>query len=172
MDLLKSCKLKISSVFLVICYVCSISGYTQILGPSNQSEAYFNGSSYLRLQTTVSLKKQTGLSFRTCSGAIPTRKTHFTHNCNLNLSLGGSLFSQQQNDDLLELSVNSEAVLFFAKTAGKQFNQKIQGNFLNNKWHVVVLQYELGNLTLQVDGERRVLHACSLVSLLHSKFVF
>ncbi|KAJ8936907.1 hypothetical protein NQ318_010934 [Aromia moschata] len=35
-------------------------------GPSNQSEAYFNGTSYIRLTTPISLKKQTGLSFRTC----------------------------------------------------------------------------------------------------------
>lgn len=70
--------------------------------------------------------------------------------------LGGSLFSQQQNDDVLELSVNAEGVVFYAKTAGKQYDTKVLGNFLNNKWHVVYLQYTLGNLTINVDGQLKV----------------
>ncbi|XP_060527208.1 protein crumbs [Cylas formicarius] len=101
-------------------------------GPSNQSEAYFNGSSYLRLQTTISLKRPTGLSFRTCQG--------------------GKLFSQQQNDDLLELSVNPKGVVFKAKSDGILYEEIMFGNYVNNKWHTVFLQYRLGNLTLEVDG--------------------
>ncbi|XP_063909759.1 protein crumbs isoform X3 [Zophobas morio] len=132
---LKTWRLEAISVVLAVCYLGST--HTLSLAPSIQPEAYFNGTSYLRLQTTISLKRQTGLSFRTCSG--------------------GTLFKQQQNDDYFELYVNSEGVLFSAKTAGQQFGAKIQGNFLNNKWHVVVLHYELGNLTLRVDNERRLI---------------
>ncbi|EEZ98818.2 protein crumbs [Tribolium castaneum] len=134
MGFLSSWRLGPISVFLAICCICSIN--CQNLGPSNTPEAYFNGSAYLRLQTTISPIKQTGLSFRTCTG--------------------GGLFSQQQNDDFLEVSVNSEGVIFFAKTAGKQFNNKIFGNFINNKWHVVFLYYEQGNLTLRVDNEKQL----------------
>ncbi|CAG9865288.1 unnamed protein product [Phyllotreta striolata] len=106
-------------------------------GPSHQPEAYFNGSSYLRLHTTISLKKQTGLSFRTC--------------------YGGNLFSQQLNDDLIELSVNSDEIEFTAKTAGKKYEHKIVGRFLDNRWHTVYLQYVAGNLTIEIDGYTQLL---------------
>ncbi|CAG9817889.1 unnamed protein product [Phaedon cochleariae] len=132
-------KLINSFCYIVIIYISTICAYSGAFnfGPSNQSEAYFNGSSYLRLQNTISLKKQTGLSFRTC--------------------YGGSLFSQQQNDDLIELSVNVEGIVFLAKTSGKFFEHKISGNFLNNKWHTVYLQYRLGNLTFDIDGETELI---------------
>lgn len=70
--------------------------------------------------------------------------------------LGGSLFSQQQNDDLIELSVHAEGITFIAKTGGKTYEHKIMGNFLDNKWHTVYLQYRLGNLTIDVEGEVQV----------------
>lgn len=38
------------------------------LGPSDRPEAYFNGSSYIRLSKPISLKQLVGLSFRTCVG--------------------------------------------------------------------------------------------------------
>ncbi|KAJ8978001.1 hypothetical protein NQ317_004546 [Molorchus minor] len=124
-----------SALFLIMdSYAYTSAPYT---GPSNQSEAYFNGSSYVRLQTTISLKKQTGLSFRTC--------------------YGGSLFSQQQNDDLIELSVDTDGIVFLARTDGKTYDFKILGNFLNNHWHTVFLQYRLGNLTIDVDGETHLI---------------
>lgn len=66
------------------------------------------------------------------------------------------MFSQQHNENLIELSVNPEGVSFIAKTMGKQFEEIIKGNFINNRWHTVFLQYRLGNLTLDVDGESRV----------------
>lgn len=70
--------------------------------------------------------------------------------------IGGELFSQQHNDNLIELSVNAEGLSFIAKTLGKQFEETIHGNFVNNRWHTVSLQYRLGNLTLEIDGESRV----------------
>ncbi|XP_072395755.1 protein crumbs [Diabrotica undecimpunctata] len=123
------------NIFLTI--VLAICHEVSSFGPSHQPEAYFNGSSYLRLQTIISLKKQTGLSFRTC--------------------YGGNLFSQQLNDDLIELSVNSDEVGFEARTGGKKYEHKILGNFLNNKWHTVYLQYVSGNLTIEVDGNIQLL---------------
>nr|CAH7754904.1 unnamed protein product [Callosobruchus chinensis] len=125
---------------IVFYHLLSLTIYDAIqnYGPSSQPEAYFNGSSYLRLLTTVSLKKQTGLSFRTCAN-------------------GGTLFSQTQNDDVIELIVTAEGLVFVAKTAGKTYEHKIRGSFINNKWHTVFLQYKLGNLTMDVDGETQLI---------------
>lgn len=70
--------------------------------------------------------------------------------------LGGTLFSQQQNEDLIKLAVNMEGIVFSARTNGKTYDHVILGNFVNNKWHTVYLQYRLGNLTIDVDGETQV----------------
>lgn len=114
--------------------------------PSNQPEAYFNGSSYLRLQNTISLKMPVGLSFKTC--------------------FGGSLLSQQQNEESIEVVVNKKGVIFKAKVDGNPYEEIIFGNYLNNQWHTVFLQYSMGNLTLNVDGEVEVgltqLEVCEL----------
>lgn len=40
------------------------------LGPSDRPEAYFNGSSYIRLSRPISLKQLVGLEFRTCVGKL------------------------------------------------------------------------------------------------------
>lgn len=40
------------------------------VGPSDRPEAYFNGSSYIRLSRPISLKQLVGLSFRTCVGEL------------------------------------------------------------------------------------------------------
>lgn len=65
---------------------------------------------------------------------------------------GGELFSQQHNDNLIELSVNLEGLKFISKTSGKLYEENILGDFLNNKWHTVYFQYRLGNLTVTIDG--------------------
>ncbi|XP_017770186.1 PREDICTED: protein crumbs isoform X2 [Nicrophorus vespilloides] len=111
----------------------------QHFGPSDQPEAYFNGSSYMRLQTTMSLKRQTGFSFRTC--------------------MGGELISQQLNENVVEVSVNSEGIRFMGKTSTVQYEKLIPGDYLNNAWHVVNIMYRLGNLTMTVDNKIVVLLA-------------
>lgn len=59
-------------VSVLQCTWIAVSAYNlhtnPIIGPSDHREAYFNGSSYIRMLTTISLKRQTGLSFRTCIG--------------------------------------------------------------------------------------------------------
>lgn len=59
-------------IISVIFFILDLNTQTgaSTYGPSTQPEAYFNGSSYLRLQTSISLKKLTGLSFRTCYGKL------------------------------------------------------------------------------------------------------
>lgn len=66
--------------------------------------------------------------------------------------VGGELFSQREKDNLIELSVNSEGLRFLAKTNGKTYEDVINGDFIDNKWHTVLLNYILGNITLTVDG--------------------
>ncbi|XP_076260124.1 cell polarity complex component crumbs [Rhynchophorus ferrugineus] len=125
--------------FIAFCYILEHGNLNEasLIGPSNQSEAYFNGSSYLRLQTTISLKRSTGLNFRTC--------------------FGGSLFSQQQNEESVEVLVNAKGVYFRAKLDSVLYEEVIYGNFLNNKWHTIYLQYKTGNLTMDVDGESKLI---------------
>ncbi|KAK9712540.1 Laminin G domain [Popillia japonica] len=124
-----------SLVLSVLFTMTTISG--QILGPSNQPEAYLNVSTYIRLQTTISLKKHTGLSFRTC--------------------VGGELFSQTHKENVIELKVEEDGIRFSVKTLGRQYEERILGNFTDNRWHNVDLQYMLGNLTLNVDGQIKLL---------------
>lgn len=73
------------------------------------------------------------------------------------LLIGGDLFSQQHNDNLIELSVDSDGIIFMVKTMRKQFKEEIKGNFIDNLWHTVFIQYRLGNLTMDVDGEITVI---------------
>lgn len=70
--------------------------------------------------------------------------------------LGGILLSQQQNEESVELLVNKKGVYFRAKVDGVSYEEVTHGNFLNNRWHTVFLQYSLGNLTMNVDGEVQV----------------
>ncbi|XP_065157140.1 protein crumbs-like [Atheta coriaria] len=111
--------------------------HAQYYGPSDQPEAYFNGSSYIRLETTISLKRLTGMSFRTCAG--------------------GELISQQLNDNIFQISVNMDGLNYYAKTTGRQYKALIPGMFLNNQWHNVMLHYGFGNLTLRIDGDEELL---------------
>lgn len=55
------------------------------------------------------------------------------------------------------MSVNIDGLSFHAKTAGKIIDSRIPGNFLDNKWHTVFLQYILGNLTIDIDGDTEVI---------------
>lgn len=47
------------------------------LGPSDRPEAYFNGSSFIRINRPISLKQLVGLSFRTCVGEGKLFLTYF-----------------------------------------------------------------------------------------------
>ncbi|CAG9772773.1 unnamed protein product [Ceutorhynchus assimilis] len=107
------------------------------VAPSSQPEAYFNGSSYLRLQNSFSLKQPTGISFRTC--------------------FGGSLLSQKQSEESVELLVNKKAIYFRAQVDGDSYEEEIYGTFLNNRWHTVFMLYSQGNLTMNVDGESKII---------------
>ncbi|XP_013144200.1 PREDICTED: protein crumbs homolog 2-like [Papilio polytes] len=69
-------------------------------GPSARPEAYFNGSSYIRLARPVSLKQLVGLSFRTC--------------------VGGELFSQRFEGYTLHVTALLEQVVVSWARPGQQ----------------------------------------------------
>lgn len=48
--------------------------------------------------------------------------------------------------------MNVEGLRFLAKTNGKSYEDSIVGNFIDNKWHDVLLNYILGNITLSIDN--------------------
>ncbi|XP_012286967.1 protein crumbs isoform X2 [Orussus abietinus] len=100
-------------------------------------EAYFNGSAFLRLSSTVSVHQHTGLSFRTCDG--------------------GRLFLQKFDEDWISLEVTPEGLLFLAVVEQQRYEVKLNGRFLDDAWHNVNLQYRLGNLTLGAAGHTQVI---------------
>lgn len=99
-------------------------------------EAYFNGSASLRLTSTVSVHRHSGLSFRTCDE--------------------GRLFTQKFNGDSVSLDVNSEGLLLVALIDQQRYEAKLNARLLNNAWHTVNLLFRLGNLTLNAAGHTQV----------------
>ncbi|XP_043274627.1 protein crumbs isoform X2 [Venturia canescens] len=99
-------------------------------------EAYFNGSAILKLASTVSVHRHSGLSFRTCDG--------------------GRLFTQKFNGDRISLEVNPEGLLFVAHVDNQRYDAKLNAKLLNNAWHTVNLLFRLGNLTLNAAGHTQV----------------
>ncbi|XP_078036277.1 cell polarity complex component crumbs isoform X2 [Augochlora pura] len=100
-------------------------------------EAYFNGSSFLKLSSFVSVHRHSGLSFRTCDG--------------------GRLFTQKYNDDSISLEVTPEGLLFVAIVDQQRYEAKLNSRLLNNAWQNVNLFFRLGNLTLNAAGHTQVI---------------
>jgi protein crumbs len=126
--------------FFVTASACLISLalllHTRSTISAQQSEGFFNGSSYVRLFSPLSLHGHTGLSFRTC--------------------VGGELFSQTNGGNSISLEVQTDRLLFSVMVQGKNFDTQLNVRFLDNNWHTVNLLYRLGNLTLSVMGHSQV----------------
>ncbi|KAJ9583885.1 hypothetical protein L9F63_021777, partial [Diploptera punctata] len=103
---------------------------------AQQSEGFFNGSSYVRLYSSISLQGHTGLSFRTC--------------------VGGELFSQTNGPNKISLEVRNDGLLFSVKINEESFDTQLNVRLLDNTWHLVNLLYRLGNLTLSVHGHSKI----------------
>ncbi|XP_063984158.1 protein crumbs isoform X2 [Diachasmimorpha longicaudata] len=99
-------------------------------------EAYFNGTASLRLASTVSVHRHSGLSFRTCDG--------------------GRLFLQRYNDDEISLDVTPDGLIFTAIIEKQKYQAKLSARLLNNVWHNVNLFFRLGNLTLSTAGHTQI----------------
>lgn len=100
-------------------------------------EAYFDGSSFLKLSSFVSVHRHSGLSFRTCDG--------------------GRLFMQKYNDDSISLDVTPEGLLFVAIVDQQRYTARLNARLLNNAWNNVNLFFRLGNLTLNAAGHTQVI---------------
>nr|CAD7408780.1 unnamed protein product [Timema poppensis] len=124
-------------------HVFSISTAVSILSilliscHAQHNEAFFNRTSYVRLQTPISLHSHTGLSFRTCHG--------------------GDLFVQHINTSKISLEVRSDGLVFMADLGGRRYESRLNERLLDNSWHYVNLLYRLGNLTLSVAGHQQVI---------------
>ena len=103
---------------------------------AQHKEGYFNGSSYARLFSSISLQEHTGLSFRTC--------------------IGGELFSQTNGANKISLEVRSDGLLFSVKINERSYDTLLSVRLVDNIWHTVNLLYRLGNLTLSVQGHSKV----------------
>ncbi|KPJ20311.1 Protein crumbs [Papilio machaon] len=109
-------------------------------GPSARPEAYFNGSSYIRLARPISLKQLVGLSFRTC--------------------VGGELFSQRFEGYTLHVTALFEQVVVsWARPGQPQREVGLPQETLDNRWHWVALRYrpEPLSLLLEVDKDTQVI---------------
>ncbi|KAL6258873.1 hypothetical protein P5V15_010818 [Pogonomyrmex californicus] len=99
-------------------------------------EAYFNGSTFLKLGSFVSVHRHSGLSFRTCDP--------------------GRLFLQKYNDNSISLEVTPEGLLFVAVVDQQRYRARLNARLLNNAWHSVNLLFRLGNLTLNAAGHTQM----------------
>lgn len=100
-------------------------------------EVYLNGSAYIRLQSTISLRRHIGLSFRTCHGE--------------------ELFSQHDRSNSqsnIALSVQDNRLKFSVTIGKRQFVSVLESykSLVDNKWHTVDLIFRFGNLTMYLDG--------------------
>ncbi|XP_049888024.1 protein crumbs [Pectinophora gossypiella] len=110
------------------------------LGPSDRPEAYFNGSSYIRLGRPISLKQLVGLSFRTC--------------------VGGGLFSQRFEGYTLHVTATVEQVVVSWARPGQQRREVgLPRETLDNRWHWVALRYRPNppSMLLEVDSDQQVI---------------
>ncbi|KAG7303794.1 hypothetical protein JYU34_010690 [Plutella xylostella] len=109
-------------------------------GPSERPEAYFNGSSYVRLSQPISLKQLVGLSYRTC--------------------IGGELFSQRFEGYTLHVSALFEQVVVsWARPGQAQREAALARGTLDNRWHWLALRYRPAppSLLLEVDKDTQVI---------------
>ncbi|KAJ8734438.1 hypothetical protein PYW08_013688 [Mythimna loreyi] len=110
------------------------------LGPSDRPEAYFNGSSYIRLSRPISLKQLVGLSFRTC--------------------VGGELFSQRYDGYTLHVtSLFEQVVVSWQRPSQPHREVGLAKETLDNRWHWVGLRYNSDppSLLLEVDKDTQII---------------
>ncbi|KAJ8884045.1 hypothetical protein PR048_015902 [Dryococelus australis] len=90
---------------------------------TQHTEAYFNGSSYVRLFTPISLQSHTGLSFRTC--------------------VGGELFAQHTNTSKISLEVRADGLVFLVVLGTRTYESTLSARLLDNRWYYVSLLYRV-----------------------------
>ncbi|CAK1548011.1 unnamed protein product [Leptosia nina] len=133
--------LKVAAGWIVLSiFALLLSEAATSLGPSDRPEAYFNGSSYIRLSRPISLKQLVGLSFRTC--------------------VGGELFSQRSESYTLHVTaLYEQVVVSWSRPGQAQREVGLAKETLDNRWHWVALRYRPSPpaLLLEVDKETLVI---------------
>ncbi|XP_034945316.1 protein crumbs isoform X2 [Chelonus insularis] len=126
------------AVFMsLIISINSLSQTTRSINEEYPREAYFNGTTFLKLSSMVSVHRHSGLSFRTCEG--------------------GRLFTQSYNDDTISLDVTVDGLVFTAFIDNQKYESKLSAKLLNNVWQNVNLFFRLGNLTLTAAGHSQII---------------
>ncbi|XP_026473661.1 protein crumbs-like [Ctenocephalides felis] len=107
---------------------------------ASPSEAYLNGSAYIRYNAPLPLWSHAALSFRSCTG--------------------GELFQQTSRGEALHCTVNRDMLSLTLLSSPGVIRREVTvpARLLDNQWHTIQLVYRLGNLTLHID-ERTVLIA-------------
>ncbi|XP_069963928.1 protein crumbs isoform X3 [Bactrocera oleae] len=124
---------------LLLCFTHALGliKLVQATTPSvTSTEAYFNGSAYLRLLTPMPIWDHSAISFRSCRG--------------------GEILAQQYNknsfvitvlSDFLQVSLAGPAVI----GPNNRLDVKLPYHLLDNHWHTLQFKYEYGNLYLYID---------------------
>lgn len=102
------------------------------------TEAYFDGSNYIRLGDPMPVWGHSAISFRTCKG--------------------GEILSQSLNQHQFVTTVEAEFVRIVYKVNNTvKLESRIPVHVLDNQWHTLEFKYQLGNLNLIVDKHSTIL---------------
>ncbi|XP_041974709.1 protein crumbs [Aricia agestis] len=129
--------------FAVVLAALSCARAASPLGNSERPEAYFNGSSYIRLAKPITLKQLVGLSYRTC--------------------VGGELFSQRNEGYTLHVTALFDQVVVSWQRPGAPppapREVALPRETLDNAWHWLALRYRPNPpaLLLELDHETQVI---------------
>lgn len=69
---------------------------------------------------------------------------------------GGELFSQRHNENVISLSVTKSGLELRISSTARSYETILPGHLLDNRWHQVLLEHRLGNLTLSLDTQTQV----------------
>lgn len=123
--------------FTSACFPRIHTASTNIVSTSDISEAYFNGTAYLRLLSPMPIWGHTAISFRSCKG--------------------GEILSQQYNRHTLWLSVLSDYIQVSLTGSAIRVDARLEYKLLDNKWHTIQFLYEFGKLNLIVDKSHNLI---------------
>lgn len=74
------------------------------------------------------------------------------------MNLGGEILSQRNNNHILLMSVNSDAVtMTLTVPLRPRIDIHIPARLLDNRWHTIEFLYQLGVLNLIIDNQPTVL---------------
>ncbi|XP_065210644.1 protein crumbs isoform X2 [Planococcus citri] len=124
---------------LLFCLIKLLDGVPQAQFTKDR-EAFFNKTSYLRLNPISLSNNQIGFNFRSC--------------------YGGPLFVQSSSSFIknkISLEVTPESLLLSVQYSSRSYESKITGKFLDNKWHSFNLSLKSNEIILSTNEEQQIL---------------